>query len=70
MSERTPNQELADEMDCELHRLMRRAELHADVKGQRLYSHRQQWDAVARALDLARSRTRRMMHEDDVRATT
>lgn len=66
MSKRTQEQAVADQMDCDLDRFVRRA-LN---QGEREPGARRHWQEVAHSLERVRTLVRQRMHEDDRKVTT
>jgi hypothetical protein len=62
---RTQEQAVADQMDCDLDRFVRRALNQAE----RAPQHRKHWENVAHQLDVIRGLVRWRMHEADRSAT-
>jgi hypothetical protein len=64
---RSTNEEAADNFDCDLYRLVRRAEAFADeARGKT----RNEWDGIVTRLRSARPTVRAMMHAADRKRTS
>jgi hypothetical protein len=62
---RTQEQTVADQMDCDLDSFVRRALNQAG----RAPEHREHWHKIARLLEAVRGPVRQRMHEEDRKAT-
>lgn len=69
MPQRTPTQVEADKLDCDLFRLIRRAESAAVDAGERRSVERAKWNAAAHEMRSARFHIRELMHKDDIKQT-
>lgn len=65
---RTSTQRVADEIDLQLFNLMNRATRMADDS--RLMGERDNWTRLAQRISAARTYSRVLMHEDDVKRTS
>jgi hypothetical protein len=59
----------ADDFDCDLYRMIRRAQENSDAEVGMRTARQSQWYKIALALNDVRSLVRTIMHPDDVKRT-